>query len=165
MKVHTHFLWFIDSFKNHSRCLFSIYWTKILLAITLCCVWMSYWHFFVMYICNVRACSASSVVSNSATPWPVACQAPVSMGFPSWEYWRACAKSLQSYPPLCDPMDYSPPGFSVHGFLQARLLEWRAFPSSRGSSQSRDWTQVSCIAGRLLTAESSGQPRCVILDS
>ena len=43
------------------------------------------------------------------------------------------------------------PGFSVHGILQARILEWVAMPSSRGSSRSRDWTQVSCIAGRFFT--------------
>ena len=44
-------------------------------------------------------------------------------------------------------MDYSPPGSSVRGdFLQAWILEWVAMPSSRGSSQPRDWTQVSCIA-------------------
>ena len=41
------------------------------------------------------------------------------------------------------PMDYIPPGFSVHGILQARILEWVAIPSSRGSSQPRDPTQVS----------------------
>ena len=44
------------------------------------------------------------------------------------------AKLLRSYPTLCEPMDYSPPGFSVHGILQARILEWVAMPSSRGSS-------------------------------
>ena len=44
------------------------------------------------------------------------------------------AKSLQSYPTLCDPMDCSPPGSSVHGILQARTLQWVAIPSSRGSS-------------------------------
>ena len=43
---------------------------------------------------------------------------------------------------LCDPLDYT-----VHGILQARILEWVAFPFSRGSSQPRDQTQVSCIAG------------------
>ena len=48
------------------------------------------------------------------------------------------AKSLQSYPTLCDPMDCSPPGSSVHGILQARILEWVAMSSSRGSSQPRD---------------------------
>ena len=44
-----------------------------------------------------------------------------------------CAKSLRSHTTLCDPMDCSPPGSSVHGFLQARTLEWVAIPSSRGS--------------------------------
>ena len=43
---------------------------------------------------------------------------------------------IQSCPILCDPMDCSPPGSSVHGFLQARILEWVAFYSSRGSSGS-----------------------------
>ena len=53
----------------------------------------------------------------------------------------------QSCLSLCDPMDCSPPGSSVHGTSQARILEWVAMPSSRESSQPRDWTQVSCIAG------------------
>ena len=44
------------------------------------------------------------------------------------------AKSLQLCPTLCDPMDCSPPGASVYGILQARILEWVAMPSSRGSS-------------------------------
>ena len=57
---------------------------------------------------------------------------------PSW--WCVCvyAKSFQSCLTLCEPMDCSPPGFSVHETLQARILEWVARPSSRGSSQSRD---------------------------
>ena len=46
------------------------------------------------------------------------------------------------------PMDCSPPGSSVHGILQARILEWVAISFSRGSSQPRDWTQVSRIASR-----------------
>ena len=48
---------------------------------------------------------------------------------------------------LCDPMNYT-----VHGILQARILEWAVFPSSRGSSSPRDWTQVSCIAGGFFTS-------------
>ena len=52
---------------------------------------------------------------------------------------------------LCDPMDCNPPSSSVHGILQARLLKWVAIPFSRGSSQPRDRTQVSCIAGRFST--------------
>ena len=50
-----------------------------------------------------------------------------------------------------DPMDCSPLCSSVHGILQARILEWVAVPSSRGSSQPRDQTEVSCIAGGFLT--------------
>ena len=45
---------------------------------------------------------------------------------------------------LCDPINCSPPGSSVHGILQARILEWVAMASSRGSSRPRDWTWVSC---------------------
>ena len=48
---------------------------------------------------------------------------------------------------LCDPMDYT-----VHGNLQARILEWVIFPFSKGSSQPRDWTQVSCIVGEFFTS-------------
>ena len=48
------------------------------------------------------------------------------------------AKSLQSWLTLCNPMDCSPPGSSVHGILQARILEWVAIPSFRGSSCPRD---------------------------
>ena len=57
----------------------------------------------------------------------------------------------QSCPTLCDPMGCSLPGSSIHGILQARILEWVAFPFSRGSSQAKDWTQVSWIAGRSFT--------------
>ena len=57
----------------------------------------------------------------------------------------------QSCPTLCDPVDCSPPGSSVHGILQAGILEWVAIPFSRGSSWPRDWTQVSCTAGGVFT--------------
>ena len=60
---------------------------------------------------------------------------------------RFKVKIVQSRPTLCNPMDYT-----VHGILQARILEWVAFPFSRGSSQPRDWTQVSHIAGRFFTS-------------
>ena len=53
------------------------------------------------------------------------------------------AKSLQSCPTLCNTMHCSPPGSSVHGSLQVRILEWVAVPSSRGSFWPRDWTCVS----------------------
>ena len=65
---------------------------------------------------------------------------------------NACVhvKSLQLCLTLCDPMDHSPSGSSVHGILQARIPEWVIVPSSRGSSRARDRTRVSyisCIAG------------------
>ena len=52
---------------------------------------------------------------------------------------------------LCDSMDCSPPGSSVHGILQARIPEWVAISFSRGSSQPRDGTQASCTAGGCYT--------------
>ena len=65
------------------------------------------------------------------------------------------AQSLQLCPTLCDPMNCSSPGPSVHRIFQAIILEWVAMPSSRGSSQCRDWTYVSCIAGRFFTHRAS----------
>ena len=63
-----------------------------------------------------------------------------------YAYLLMWAKSFQSCPTLCDPMDCSPPGSSVHGILQARMLEWAAMPSSRGSSWPRDQTHVSYVS-------------------
>ena len=54
-------------------------------------------------------------------------------------------------PTLCDPMDYSPPGSSVHGIFQARRLEWVAIPFSRGSFRPGDQIQFSCSAGGFFT--------------
>ena len=63
----------------------------------------------------------------------------------------------QSCPTLCDPMDCSPPGSSVHGESPGKNMEWVATPSSRGSCQPRERTQVSCIAGRFFTSETPGK--------
>ena len=74
----------------------------------------------------------------------------------SWKQWlweavkKAKMLVTQSCLTLCNPMDCNPPGFSVHGILQARILEWVAIPFTRGSSQSRDWTWVSWIGRRIL---------------
>ena len=57
----------------------------------------------------------------------------------------------QSFLTLCNPMDSSPPGSSVRGIFQARILEWVAIPFSRVSSQPKDQTWVSCIVGRFIT--------------
>ena len=63
------------------------------------------------------------------------------------------AKSFHLCPTLCDATNCSPPGSSVHGILQARMLEWVAMPFSRGSSRPRDWIHVywiSCIGRQIL---------------
>ena len=66
------------------------------------------------------------------------------MGTPKWSE----SDVAQSCLTLCYPVDCSPPGSSVHGIFQTRILEWVAISFSRGSSQPRDRTQVSRIAGR-----------------
>ena len=67
------------------------------------------------------------------------------------EQWRSEVLATQSCLTLCDPIYDSPPGSSVHGILQARTLESVTMPSSRGSSQLRAWTYISCIAGVFFT--------------
>ena len=63
-------------------------------------------------------------------------------------------KVTQSCPTLCNPMDYT-----VHRILQARILEWVVFPFSMGSSQSRNRTRVSCIAGNSLPVDPHRKPK------
>ena len=72
-----------------------------------------------------------------------------------------CVLSCFSHVWLCDPMDCSPPGSSVHEILQAWIVGWVVIPSSRGSSWPWDQTQVpcsSCTAGRFFNAEPPGKP-------
>ena len=70
----------------------------------------------------------------------------------------AVVKLLKSCLTLCNPVDRSPPGSSVHGISQARILGWVAIPFYRGSFQPRDRFHVSCIAGRFFTTEPPGKP-------
>ena len=69
-------------------------------------------------------------------------------------------KVAQSYLTLCNPMDYT-----LHRILQARILEWVAFPFSRGSSQPRDWTQVSCFAWRYFTNWATRDIKFVFIEA
>ena len=62
-------------------------------------------------------------------------------------------KVAQSCLTLCDPMDYT-----IHGIPQARIQEWVAYPFSRGLSQPRDRTSVSCTAGGFLTSSGAREP-------
>ena len=76
---------------------------------------------------------------------------------------RARVLSSFSCAQLCDPMDYSPSSSSVHGILQARIVEWVAMPSCRASSPPRDQTHISCLsclAGRLFLLLSH-QESCI----
>ena len=68
----------------------------------------------------------------------------------------------QSCSSFCNPMDYSLPGSSIHGILQARILDWVHIPFSSECLGSRDWTWVSCIAGRFFTV--SAMVTCVYQD-
>ena len=88
-----------------------------------------------------------------------------------WKYqvvprlWRITSimkvKVIYSCPTLCDPM-----GYTVHGILQARILEWVAYPFTRGSSQPRDQTQVSYIASGFFTSWATREAqRCASLTS
>ena len=75
-------------------------------------------------------------------------------------YLLMCAKSFKSCPTLGDTMDCSLPSSSVHGILRARIPTWIAVASSRGSSQPKDWTCVSYIAGGFFTSEPPEKPPC-----
>ena len=90
----------------------------------------------------------------------------------SWHYprlWKHCSSGrllsfvlclvAPSCPTLCKLMNCSPPGSSVHGILQARILEWVSMPSSRGSSQFGNRTQVSRIAGGFFTMWATREAR------
>ena len=70
----------------------------------------------------------------------------------------------QSSPTLCNSMDCNPPGFSVHGILQARIprMEWVAIPFSRGSSQPRGWSQFSHNAGGFFTVWATREAQDVL---
>ena len=70
-----------------------------------------------------------------------------------------CVLITQSCPTLYNPMDCSPPGFSVHEILQARIQEWVASSFSRGFSWSRNWTQVRSLQADSLLSEPPGKPQ------
>ena len=85
-----------------------------------------------------------------------------------WNMVCVCVLVAQSCPIPCNPMDCTPPGSSVHGILQARILENSSIPEgiaiffSRGSSQPKDWIQVSHMAGRLFTVWATREAKNLI---
>ena len=78
---------------------------------------------------------------------------------PGGEHSQNCGLVAKLRLTLCDPMDCSLPGFSVHGLFQSGTLEWVAISFSRGSSPPRDWTWISCIAGRFFTNWATRTPQ------
>ena len=75
-----------------------------------------------------------------------------------WQWHSSGGLVAKSCLTLCDPMDCSPPGSFICRISQARVLEWGAVSFSRGPSQLRNQTRISCVAGRFLTAEPPGIP-------
>ena len=78
-----------------------------------------------------------------------------------WWWWCSCQVVAHSW----EPMDSSLPGSSVHGLLQARILEWTAIPFSRESSWPRDWIQVSCVAGRFFAVWITREATSMVLSA
>ena len=105
---------------NKMKCVF-IYWAIIMCPAMFSVLWTQNW------------------VSQASVPFSWRLSSSVCV--------ISCFKSC---PSLCDPMDYSQPGSSVHGVLQARTLEWAAISSSRGSSPPRDRMHIFCIGRRIL---------------
>ena len=102
--------------------------------------------------CKQEATDINTFWCWNPSVWPVAKQVLSKLHDYSRDLTCMSAKSPQLCLTLCDPMDCSPPGSSVQGILQARILEWAAIPSSRGFSWPRDRTcaaYVSCV-GRLV---------------
>ena len=98
--------------------------------------------------CDVQTlrCSMCDLV-----PWPRIKPRPPALKAWSLSHWTTGKVKVKSFSRVwlfATPMDSSLPGSAVHGIFQARILEWAAISFCRGSSQPRDWTQVSCIADR-----------------
>ena len=109
-----------------------------------------FFFFLTMYL--VALCLSCSMWALA--PWPGIKPRPPALGAHSPSHWTTrwwWRFSHSAVSDSCDPMDCSLPGASVHGMLQARALEWVAISFSRGSSWPRNQTQISWIAGRLLT--------------
>ena len=112
--------------------------------------------------CSLRAVNIRNKQTVSIFTWSISrLVIPVLLIHPcSWPEW--CYLCLvwvaQSCPTLCNPMDCSLPGSSVHGIFQASILEWVAISFSRGSSWPRDRTQVSHTAADALPSEPPGKP-------
>ena len=102
------------------------------------------WHILWILSWNKSTCGCLTLHQRATPGFPL-----LSIDRPfSSVFWSEVAQSCLI---SCNPMDGSPPGSCVHGIFQTIILKWVAISFSRGSPQLRDWTWVSCIAGRLFT--------------
>ena len=115
---------------------------------------------------------SSKLPSDSFSPWNLLLRVCACVCVCEWVVRRylhahVCMLSHFNCVQLCNPMDCSLPGFSVLGIFPARILEWVAMPSSRGSSQPRDRTcisYISCIAGVSLPLSHQGSPHSCVYE-
>ena len=146
-------------------------WTIIFICLQLC------WVFIALCRLSQVAASRGHSCTGSSLQWPLllrsvgfrarrsnSCvtQVPLPCHVGRCILTHCTTREVLSHVRLCDPMDGSPPGFSVHGILQARILEWIATPFSRGTSQPRDWTLVSWIAGGFFITWATGKSKEVL---
>ena len=126
-------------------------------------VFIAVWAFL---LCSIRVYSSCGA-GFSLWCFPYRARALRCVVFGCWSKWLSNCSSwapkwsevAQSCPTLCNPVDCSLPGSSVHGILQTRILERVAISFSRGSSQPRDWTWVSALQADALTSEPPGKPK------
>ena len=116
-------------------------------------VWNNFYNHFKMHKPSLFSLHHPHFVLPSLSPFSV-----ITLVI-SWGVLCLLLPFAQSCPTLCNPMDSSLPGSAIHGIFQARILEWAVISFSRGSSQPRDGTRVSCIADRCWWSEPPGKQR------
>jgi len=104
----------------------------------------------------IRSFASGWTAAGQLPEWPLPAVNWFLFARTTLERWLCSCSVAQLCPTLGDPRDCSPPASSLHGIFQARTLEWVAISFSRGSSPPRDWTCVSCLAGRFFTTEPPG---------
>ena len=96
--------------------------------------------------CGVNCCLVAKSCLTLCNPlFPYQVYSALSVSYLLSSESGNCCLVAKSCLTLCHPMDCSPPGYSIHGISQARILEWVAISFSKGSSWPRDWTFISCI--------------------
>ena len=98
----------------------------------------------VIHVNTMESYSALNKISSFAVMW-MDLDSVIQTEINQKNKYGMCVKLIQSCPSVCDPVDCSPPGSSVHGTLQARILKWVTMPLSRGSSWPRDRSCISCL--------------------